>query len=215
MHSITDNYLRAIFESSYLTGKTSNKRLASLLGVSPATTTEYVKKLRQQGLVTKRKYSAISLSDAGQQAATGLMKKFHLCQVWLDQELNLTLVEVAQQAWCLASFDSNLLFRQLNEYLGFPEVTPFGSQVQGPCLYNERLSSLYDLEDETNFIFREYLSDKKVIRYVEHLGLQLDQEYFLENTDADFDVLVLATKTDKKIMVNHEIARYLYVELSN
>ena len=187
MHSITDNYLRAIFESSYLTGKTSNKRLASLLGVSPATTTEYVKKLRQQGLVTNRKYSAISLSDAGQQAATGLMKKFHLCQVWLDQELNLPLVE----------------------------VTPFGSQVQGPCLYNEGLSPLYDLEDETNFIFREYLSDKKVIRYVEHLGLQLDQEYFLENTDADFDVLVLATKTDKKIMVNHEIARYLYVELSN
>lgn len=185
MHSITDNYLRAIFESSYLTGQTSSKRLASLLGVSPATTTEYVKKLRQQGLVTNRKYSAVSLSNVG------------------------------QQAWCLASFDSNLLFRQLNEYLGFPEVTPFGSQVQRPCLYNEGLSRLYDLEYETNFIFKEYLSDKKVIRYVEHLGLQLDQEYFLENADTVFDVLVLATRTDKKIMVNYEIASYLSVELSD
>lgn len=212
MHSVTDNYLKAIFEGSYLSGKVSNKRLAGLLGVSPATTTEQVKKMSQKGLVVSRKYGAISLSEEGERRTEQLLKKLRLCEVWLANELDLSLDEIAAQAWKIANFDSQLMCEQLNEHLNFPAKTPFGASVQEPQLFNESLLSLNLMKIQQKYILKEYLDNQRVIKYLSKLGLEIGQEYSLEKVDIDFDMLLLSSKNKQQIMVNRGIAKYIYVE---
>ncbi|WP_333589651.1 metal-dependent transcriptional regulator [Ligilactobacillus acidipiscis] len=212
MHNITGNYLRAIFEGSYLTGKMSNKRLAKLLGVSPATTTEQVKKMCQKGLVTSSRYGAVSLSEEGEKKAEQLIKKFRLCEVWLDDEFGLPLAEIASQAWQLASFNSQNLFEQLNQRLNFPTKTPFGASVQEPRVLNTALLSLNSTKEQQKCILAEYLDNQRVIDYVQQIGLEVGQEYFVEKIACDFDILFLSSKEKRQLMVSREVAKYIYVK---
>lgn len=213
MHNVADNYLRVIFEGSYLTGKTSNKRLAGLLGVSPATTTEQVKKMCQKGIVISQRYGAISFSKEGERQAIQLIKKFRLCEAWLDNELNLPLEQIASQAWKLANFDSQLMYDQLNEQLNYPRKTPFGTDVQEPRLFNESIHSLNSLKPQQKCKLAEYLDNSKVIGYVQQIGLKIGYGYFAEKVDRDFDILFLSSKEGQQQMVSRKVGKYIYVRV--
>lgn len=212
MHNITDSYLRAIFSGSYLTGKVSNKQLAGLLGVTPATTTEYVKKLQAQGLVLNSRYGSISLSRRGIEQAVKVIKKLRLCEVWLNQQFDLPLEEISRQAWLVANFDCKLMTEQLNTQLKFPVQTPFGGNVQKPQLIVPERQSLSRLVPGVTFKICEYLDDPRIIQYVVELNLAVGQQGRLKRVDDNFS-LVNIQIDNKNMIVNQEVAHYIYVEI--
>lgn len=213
MRSIEDNYLRAIFEGSYLKSGISNKQLSKLLKITPASTTEFTQKLHKQGLVDGGKYKKVSLSEKGQQKAQKIMHKFRLCEVLLEQRFELSLAEVVQQAWLLADFSSETLLHELNEKLGKPEKTFFGAEVQEPKVFNSKLNLLRDVNPGDSIIIREYLGSENMVTYFSELTLNLNEELKVENYDHDFNLFVLTTIEGKRIMVSREVAAFIYVEL--
>lgn len=213
MRSIEDNYLRAIFEGSYLKKGISNKQLSELLKITPASTTEFTQKLHKQGLVDGGKYKKVSLSEKGQQKAQKIMHKFRLCEVLLEKCFNLSLAEVVQQAWLLADFSSETLLHELNEKLGRPKKTFFGAEVQEPKVFNSDLEMLSSVKTGNVVILREYLGSKNRVIYFSELALNLNEELKVEKYDHDFNLFVLTTVNSKKIMVSKEVADFIYVEI--
>ena len=213
MRSIEDNYLRAIFEGSYLKSGISNKQLAELLKITPASTTEFTQKLHKQGLVNGKKYGKVSLSAKGQQKAQKIMHKFRLCEVLLEKHFDLSLPEVVQQAWLLADFSSEILLQELNDKLGKPVKTFFGAEVQEPKVFNSKLELLRDVTPGDSIIVREYLGSEKMVSYFSELTLNLNEELKVENYDHDLNLLVLTTVEGKRIMVSREVAAFIYVDL--
>ncbi|WP_261979155.1 metal-dependent transcriptional regulator [Lactiplantibacillus plantarum] len=93
MKSRTNTYLKAIYETSYTQRWTCNKQLATMLGVLPGSVTEAVNRLISQKLVVKNK-GQIKLTKRGYQLVTDLMYRYRLCEIWLADNIQLSLPEV-------------------------------------------------------------------------------------------------------------------------
>ncbi|WP_225351619.1 metal-dependent transcriptional regulator [Loigolactobacillus coryniformis] len=98
MKSRTSNYLKTIYETSYTQRWTCNKQLATMLGVMPGSVTEAVNRLISQKLVVKNK-GQIKLTKRGYQLVADLMYRYRLCEIWLADNIQLSLPEVPRQAW--------------------------------------------------------------------------------------------------------------------
>ncbi|MFS1240408.1 metal-dependent transcriptional regulator [Lactiplantibacillus plantarum] len=108
MKSRTNTYLKAIYETSYTQRWTCNKQLSTMLSVLPGSITEAVNRLILQKLVVKNK-GQIKLTKRGYQLVTDLMYRYRLCEIWLADNIQLSLPEVPRQAWLMSAIDSSVV----------------------------------------------------------------------------------------------------------
>ena len=64
-----ENYLKNIYKIQAVDGKVSTTSLSEKLQISPASVSEMVKKLADEGSLTHTPYKGVELTDAGKMAA--------------------------------------------------------------------------------------------------------------------------------------------------
>ena len=212
-----EDYLKAIF---YLTQefefeKVGTNQLAEYLGLSPASVSVMIKKMKDKDLVDYQKYGKVSLTDSGHNIALRLVRKHRLWETFLYRHMNFSWDEVHEVAHQLEHIHSPKLIRELDNFLGNPKRDPHGDVIP---------------DEDGNFIIptKKSLSELKAgdlcrlvsvkdnsavfLKYVTQLGLALSSEIRVQEV-REFDGSMLISYDGKNENVSNMFAESVYVEL--
>lgn len=211
-----ENYLKALF---HLTNEIKDKteagtnELADALDVTPATTNNMLKKLKEKKLVTYEKYGKITLTKEGRSLAVEIVRKHRLWETFLYEKLNFTWDEVHEVAEQLEHIKSAKLVEQLEKFLDYPEIDPHGDPIPND-------------EGEIKFIRRKTLAEIEVgkickliavkdnsspfLQYVVKLGLGLSSEIkIISRQEFDGTMEIEVDKT--RSTISKKVAQNLFV----
>lgn len=99
-------------------------QLADELGISPVSVNQMCRKLQDQGLLTYRPYKGVSLTDAGHEVANKVIRRRRLWEVFLVDELGLSLARAEDAACAFEHVTTDEVVAHLSAYLGHPAECP-------------------------------------------------------------------------------------------
>ena len=105
------------------------KALAARLEVRPASVSEGLRRLADQGLVVHEPYGAIELTEAGRLHAVAMVRRHRLLETFLVETLGYAWDEVHEEAEILEHAVSDLLLDRVDAALGHPDRDPHGDPI--------------------------------------------------------------------------------------
>lgn len=128
--SAEENYLKTIFKiAEKEPGAVLTNALAAAMGTSAASATDMLKRLSDKQLVAYEKYRGVTLTEAGSQLATTLIRKHRLWEVFLVDKLGFAWDEVHDFAEQLEHVQGDHLTERLDDFLGHPRFDPHGDPI--------------------------------------------------------------------------------------
>ncbi|MGJ5642905.1 metal-dependent transcriptional regulator [Formosa sp. S-31] len=127
-----ENYLKAIYLiSKYGAESVSTNAIAEKMDTKASSVTDMIKKLAEKSFVNYKKYQGVRLTEKGRLAASNVVRKHRLWEVFLVDNLNFSWDEVHEVAEQLEHIKSEKLTNELDAFLGFPEEDPHGDPIPG------------------------------------------------------------------------------------
>lgn len=139
-------YLEAIYYLSHEGEQVRPGRLAEWLGVSPPTVTVALQRMVRDGLVTVGVGRAVAFTEAGERAASAVVRRHRVVECWLTEELGFDWVTADAEAELVAHALSDVVLDRLYEKLGQPATCPHGNEIPGGVASERSLVSLALLE---------------------------------------------------------------------
>ena len=125
-----ENYLKTIFHLGQEgTEAVSTNAIAEKIETKASSVTDMVKKLADKNLAHYVKYQGVTLTKKGRKAATSVVRKHRLWEVFLVEKLNFKWDEVHEVAEQLEHVKSVKLIQELDAFLGFPRHDPHGDPI--------------------------------------------------------------------------------------
>jgi DtxR family Mn-dependent transcriptional regulator len=185
--SSIEDYVKVIYGFTEWQDKPiTSSQLAQRLGVANSSVSEMVRKLKDQGLVDHKPYSAITLTLAGVRLALSMVRRHRLIETYLVQELGYSWDEVHDEAELLEHAVSDTFIERMAAKLGDPQRDPHGDPIptaDGAVLMPEA-HLLGELDPgHTGRITRISDENPDLLRYLA-----------AENIDLDADVEVMGRK---------------------
>lgn len=170
-----ENYLKAIFNiGKEGIDKVSAKAISDKLGNNPASIVDMLKKLSDKKLIVYDKKNGARLTKQGFEAASLVVRKHRLWEVFLHDKLGYTWDQVHEMAEQLEHIHYPDLADRLDKFLGFPEYDPHGDPIprsngQLPLVHKKTLAEA----EIGKFYHVVAVKDSSVqfLRYSEHLGI--------------------------------------------
>lgn len=217
--SITRNiedYIKAIFNLTEEEGvkKLGNNQLADYLGLSPASVSVMIKKMKDKKLVDYERYGKIELTQTGHEIALKLIRKHRLWETFLHDHMNFSWDEVHEVAHQLEHINSPKLIKELDNFLGNPKRDPHGDAIPDEhgrfvVELKQPLSSL--LTGDVCRLISVKDNSAVFLKYVTQLGLALSSEIEILEI-REFDASMLIAYDGKKENVSKKFAESIYVE---
>lgn len=185
--SSIEDYVKVIYSFTEWQDKPiTSTQLAQRLGVANSSVSEMVRKLKDQGLVDHKPYSAVTLTDDGVRLALSMVRRHRLIETFLVQELGYRWDQVHDEAELLEHAVSETFIERMAAKLGHPVRDPHGDPIPAadgsvlmPPAY--RMSELD--KGHTGRITRISDENPELLRYLA-----------AEQIDLDADVEVLGRK---------------------
>jgi DtxR family Mn-dependent transcriptional regulator len=178
LSTVAQDYLKVIWTAQeWSLEKVSTKMLAERIGVSASTASESIRKLADQGLVNHEKYGAVTLTDAGRDAALAMVRRHRLMETFLVRELGYSWDEVHDEAEVLEHAVSDRMLDRIDAKLGFPTRDPHGDPIPAADgrVPTPDARQLSDYEDgEAGVVARISDADPEMLRYFDSVGISLD-----------------------------------------
>ncbi len=171
-----EDYAKAIYGLSRRSeGPVGTSELAERLGVTPATATAMLKRLRARGLVRYRPYRGAALTEAGERVALEVIRHHRLLESYLSEALGMPWDRVHEEAEVLEHYISEDLEALIAEKLGEPSFDPHGDPIPGPDLAplgDTESRPLNEIEPGRRATFaRVSDSDPSMLRFLSERGL--------------------------------------------
>jgi DtxR family Mn-dependent transcriptional regulator len=169
-----EDYLKAIYMLKAGDSEVNNSALANYLDISPASTTNMVKKLAELELVEYTPYQGVTLTEVGERIALEVLRHHRLVELYLHEKLNMPWDQVHAEAERLEHVISEVLEDAMAAALDDPTIDPHGDpipskdgrieQVEGVPLSIAELNQPYRL-------VRVLIQDPERLNYLGGLGL--------------------------------------------
>ena len=210
-----ENYVKAIYSlNEDRNGKDlGTNELASHLGISPATASSMLKKLKEKGLISYEKYGAISLLEKGEREAYTVIRKHRLWETFLVEKMEFTWDEIHEVAEQLEHIKSKKLVDQLDKLLGYPEYDPHGDPIPNA---NGKIKSIHKntLSQEPPGKQLRMVGVKKdspeFLQYITQLGLAINSKITITSYHK-FDSSLNIEVNGKSQMITQQVAENIYV----
>lgn len=178
--SSIEDYVKVIYGFTEWQDKPiTSSQLAQRLGVANSSVSEMVRKLKDQGLVDHKPYSAITLTDSGVRLALSMVRRHRLIETYLVQELGYSWDEVHDEAELLEHAVSDTFIERMAAKLGDPQRDPHGDPIpaaDGTVLLPEA-HLLGELDPgHTGRITRISDENPDLLRYLSAEEIDLDAE---------------------------------------
>ena len=103
--------------------------IAESLGLSPASVSNMLVRLREAGLVEYERYRGASLTDLGRREALRLIRRHRLIETFMIESLGYTWDEVHEEAEAIEHAISDHFAERLAAFLGHPSHDPHGDPI--------------------------------------------------------------------------------------
>ena len=216
MNSFTEeNYLKAIYHLSKEDGAVvTTNRISETINTTPASVSDMLKKLAEKKLISYIKYQGASLTETGKRAATTIIRKHRLWEVFLVEKLGFKWDEVHDIAEELEHVNSSELVIRLDEFLGFPKTDPHGDPIpdhEGNFNHKQltKVSTLCVGQHGKISGVSEHSS--LFLQFLEKAGLTLGTEISIKEVrEFDGSVILMIDKA-KEVTISREVAKNILV----
>jgi DtxR family Mn-dependent transcriptional regulator len=178
--SSIEDYVKVIYSFTEWQDKPiTSSQLAQRLGVANSSVSEMVRKLKDQGLVDHKPYSAITLTKDGVRLALSMVRRHRLIETYLVQQLGYSWDEVHDEAELLEHAVSDTFIERMAAKLGNPERDPHGDPIPGAdgTVRMPHAHLLSDLDQgHTGWITRISDENPDLLRYLSAQEIDLDAE---------------------------------------
>ena len=208
-----EDYLGAIYVLEQDREPVMGTRLAELLGVTPPTVTNTLKRMARDGLVTIDHTHGPRLTEQGNEAARSVLRK-HMLAEWLLSRM-VSWSNVHKEAHELEHAISNEVEEALLQQLGDPDVCPHGNPLPG---HEDAVSAwvpLTQLAGGDRAVLRrvhEFAEDNvKILRFLEEKQISPGQEIAVLEV-LPFNQTITIEVSGQAVPLGFAIARYIFVE---
>lgn len=125
-----ENYLKAIYKINEREGKSANTNaISAAMNTTAASVTDMLKRLAEKEFINYEKYKGVTLTTEGANAATALVRKHRIWEVFLCDKLGYSWDECHDLAEQLEHIKSVDLIERLDSFLGKPKFDPHGDPI--------------------------------------------------------------------------------------
>jgi DtxR family Mn-dependent transcriptional regulator len=227
-----EEYLETIYDIAGKEGAARTTAIAKCLNLSPASVTEAMQNMAQNGLVDYEPYKGVTLTSAGLEIATKIKRKHRLLEVFLTDILhidkNKAHVEACKMEHDISDETGDALCKMLNA----PARCPHGSPIS-PCAtaigtcdecevaghakkhatHGRHVVPITELSPCEKGIIAFLRGDKKVVQRLSDLGLTLNTEIeMMRKAPLNGPIEVCVRRT--KLAIAREIADNIFVNIS-
>ena len=178
--SSIEDYVKVIYSFTEWQDKPiTSSQLAQRLGVANSSVSEMVRKLKDQGLVDHKPYSAITLTHDGVRLALSMVRRHRLIETYLVQQLGYSWDEVHDEAEQLEHAVSDTFIERMAAKLGNPLRDPHGDPIPGAdgTVRMPPAHLLNELDEgHTGRITRISDENPDLLRYLSAQEIDLDAE---------------------------------------
>jgi DtxR family Mn-dependent transcriptional regulator len=209
-----ENYLKNIYKLSSNEGKVTTSSLSEKLQISPASVSEMIKKLAEEGTLTHTPYKGVELTEEGKLLALRIIRKHRLWEMFLVEVLHFGWDEIDNEAERFEHIMSDKMEEKIDHALGHPSIDPHGDPI--PTKDGEiHCSMSYPLnetqEGSTVRVLRVSDSNSEMLQYVSSIGISLNKEICVKQK-MNFDNSMLIKIDNKEINISSTIAKNIFVE---
>src|SRR5271157_171978 len=225
-----EEYLETIYDIGGKSGTARTTAIAKCLNVSPASLTEALQNMAQNGLVSYEPYKGATLTKQGLEIATRIKRRHRLLEVFLTDKLHINKEKVHEEACKMEHTISDETENALCKMLNAPARCPHGSPIT-PC--NKCVSTcdecdvtaggqvhaageivpITDLSPCEKGVIAFLRGDKKVVQRLSDLGLTLHTEVeMLRKAPMNGPIEVCVRRT--KLAIAREIADNIFVDIA-
>ena len=215
MSKSIEDYLKGIYtlkkKKEY-----SNKKLAEYLNISPASVSEMIKKLVNEGYLTIEK-KKVKLTEKGSNFALDIIRKHRVWEVFLFEKLGYDKEDVHKEAEILEHVTSNKLLQKLEKFLFYPKECPHGS----PIFYDLKdfdegnVIKLSEAEEDDEIVIMSVEDNIELYDYLRDLNINLKEQYIVEKKDPFDGPIYLKSKENSKKIVAFNAATMIEVYKKN
>lgn len=209
-----ENYLKNIYKLQSNEGKVTTSSLSEKLQISPASVSEMIKKLAEEGSITHTPYKGVELTEEGKKLALRIIRKHRLWEMFLVEVLHFGWDEIDQEAERFEHVMSDKMEDKIDEVLGHPLIDPHGDPIptkKGMIKYEIGSSLSKANEGTTVRVLRVSDSNSEMLHYVSSIGISLNKNIFIKQK-MSFDNSMLVMINSKEINISSTIAENIFVE---
>lgn len=220
----TEMYLRTVYELEEEGITPLRARIAERLEQSGPTVSQTVARMERDGLIVVERDRSLSLTPAGRELATAVMRKHRLAERLLTDVLQLDLSKVHEEACRWEHVMSEEVEARVVAVLDDPTLSPFGNpipsleQIGGPAVPREQHGTrasdlrLEEPAEVTVVQISEILQQGTLVQHpVVSLGSLVGQRVTL--TPLDGGGVIVTTTSGNEVELAPEFAHALRVEL--
>ena len=214
--STEENYLKAIFNLNTNQGskEVGTNEIAANLGLSPATVSSMLKKLKSKGLIHYERYGGVSLLEKGQKLACAIIRKHRLWETFLVEKMEFTWDEIHEVAEQLEHIKSKKLVEQLDKLLGYPKFDPHGDPIpnsKGEMSKSHKITLDQGTIGKSLLIVGVKNDSSAFLQHITPLGLTMKSKIVIK-TYHEFDDSLDVEIERVTRMVSQKVARNVYVK---
>ena len=211
-----ENYLKSI----YHLGKrgshaVSTNAIADKIQTKASSVTDMLKKLSDKKLVNYVKYQGVNLTNEGKKAATSVVRKHRLWEVFLVNKLDFSWDEVHEIAEQLEHIKSDKLINELDSFLGNPTHDPHGDPIpdkEGNIPISQKLFLSQINESALCYCVGVKDSSSSFLKYLDKYNIALGTTIQVLNKEP-FDESMTIKISDIELTISKEISNNIYVKI--
>jgi DtxR family transcriptional regulator, Mn-dependent transcriptional regulator len=206
-----ENYLKAIFKYSAGGEMVSTNTIAKVLGTTPASVTDMLKRLSEKLMVEYVPYRGVRLTAMGEKIALSIVRKHRLWELFLVKVLNFSWDKVHDTAEQLEHVNSPELIEKLDEFLGFPKYDPHGDPIPSKdgIMAQRKTLPLPAFEVGAVAIMAGVLEHSpQFLQYLDRLGMNIGAQITIVEK-IGFDQSLLLRVQEREIVLSGEFAKQI------
>jgi DtxR family Mn-dependent transcriptional regulator len=175
MHSeSTEMYLITVYRLTRHAPRASTQEIAAMLGISPPSVSERIKRLTEQGYLRHEWREGTTLTEEGERIAVNVLRKHRLIETFLVQMAGYEIDEIHAEACTIEHAITDRLANRLEAMLSYPQVDPHGHPIPAAdgTVAEFDYQSLVDMAAGDRVIIRQVSDwDQAQLHYLCELGL--------------------------------------------
>jgi len=184
LSSTAQDYLKMIWSATeWSSTPITVKALSERMGVRPATVSDGLRRLADQGMLEHRPYGDIELTEAGRVHAVAMVRRHRLIETFLVETLGYGWDEVHDEAEVLEHAVSDTLVDRIDALLGRPVADPHGDPIPTAGGEPRRPDAVLLADAPTGIrlvVSRISDADADVLRYLAERGIRPGTKVVLE-----------------------------------
>jgi len=210
-----ENYLKNIYKIQSNEGKVTTSSLSKNLNISPASVSEMIKKLAEEGTLMHTPYKGVELTPEGKKLALRIIRKHRLWEMFLVEVLKFTWDEIDEEAEKFEHIMSDKMEDKIDEALGHPVIDPHGDPIPTKNGAVKKVASiiLSDApEGSTVRVLRVSDTHSDCLQFISSVGISLNKKITVKQRFA-FDGSLSIKLGKKEQFISKHVADAIYVEL--